>query len=49
LRGLSAVHPHPDVVRRALEALGVTIPVEHGPRSVLVAELDTPKGHVLLR
>ena len=49
LLGLWAVHPDPDAVRRALRALRVTVPVEAGPGPALVAELDTPKGRVVLR
>jgi Glyoxalase-like domain len=49
LLGLSAVHPEPDAVRQAVQALRVTVRVDRGPAPALVAELDTPKGRVVLR
>ena len=46
---LSAVHPDPDSVRPALEALGAGITVAEGAEPALVAVLDTPRGRVELR
>jgi len=48
LARLSAVHPDPDSVRPALEALGAGITVAEGAEPALVAVLDTPRGRVEL-
>ncbi len=46
---LEAEHPDPPTVRAALEALGVDLPVRPGPKSALIATLETPMGRVVLR
>jgi hypothetical protein len=46
---LSAVHPDPQSMRPALDALGAGITVAEGPEPALVAVLDTPRGRVELR
>jgi hypothetical protein len=49
LAELSGVHPEPESVRPALEALGAGLTVVEGPDPALVAALDTPRGRVELR
>jgi hypothetical protein len=49
LKGLRAVHPQPENVRRTLSALGIDLPVSAGPEAALIATLETPKGTVELR
>jgi hypothetical protein len=49
LARLSAVHPDPESVRPALDALGAAITVVDGAEPALVAVLDTPRGRVELR
>jgi hypothetical protein len=46
---LRGEHPEPEAVRKVLEALGATLPVDEGPEPALVATLDTPRGRVVLR
>jgi hypothetical protein len=46
---IAAVHPDPDSLRPALEALGVEVTVVEGPEPALAAILDTPGGRVELR
>jgi hypothetical protein len=49
LESLRAEHPEPKVVMRALSAVGISLPVEYGPRPALIATLRTEKGLVELR
>lgn len=49
LTSLTATHPDPPAVRRALAALGVDLDVAEGPQAALEAVLDTPHGPVTLR
>jgi hypothetical protein len=49
LEGLRAEHPAPAPARRALEALGLDLPVAIGPRPALIASLMTSRGMVELR
>jgi hypothetical protein len=49
LTSLRAEHPDPAAVTPALEALGVTLEVTHGPTAALIATIDTPNGPVELR
>ncbi len=46
---LQVAHPDPDRVRQVLHAIDVTIPAERGPAPALHAELQTPRGRVMLR
>src|SRR5205085_7482914 len=46
---LRAEHPEPARVARLLAALDLTLPIDAAPRAALIAELDTPRGRVLLR
>lgn len=46
LVSLRAEHPQPEAVREALEALGVEMRVEPGPRARLVATVATDRGRV---
>jgi hypothetical protein len=46
---IAAVHPDPNSLRPALEALGIEVTVAEGPVPALVATLDTPGGRVELR
>ena len=48
LTSFTATHPTPDGVRRVLELLGVELPVEAGSSAALHAELQTPRGRVIL-
>ena len=49
LAALRAVHPQPEAVRNALEALGVEMRVERGDRPRLIATIRTGEGRVELR
>jgi hypothetical protein len=49
LAALTAEHPDPDRVRDILQALDLALPVKIGPERVLIAEIDCPRGRVLLR
>lgn len=49
LAALRAEHPNPAGVADLLRALGVDLPVTKGPRSALIAVLQTPNGLVELR
>lgn len=49
LRRLRAVHPDPDTLRKALDALGVELEVEQGPASQLIADIDSLRGPIELR
>jgi len=49
LKALRFEHPDPTGVLAIFDALGITASIETGPEPALVAELDTPKGRVLLR
>ena len=49
LVALSAEHPDEDRIQRALGALGLELPVTHGPRARLIAIIDCPRGRVELR
>ena len=46
LISLRGQHPEPPVIERHLEAVGINLPVEHGPRSTLIATLRTASGLV---
>jgi len=46
---LSAQHPQPDGVRALLAAVEVDLPVAAGPVPALVAEIETPKGRIVLK
>jgi len=49
LEGLRGLHPEPEEVRAALDALGLHLSVEEAPRPGLVAEIRTGRGVVELR
>jgi hypothetical protein len=49
LVGLRAEHPDPKEIRRILEAVGIDLPVTQGPKPVLIAIIECPKGRVELR
>ncbi len=49
LLALRAEHPHPAAVAALLRPLGIDLPVTKGPRSALIANLETPRGLVELR
>ena len=49
LVGLRAEHPACKQVRDQLLAIGIDIPVDHGPYPALVATLQTASGHVEIR
>jgi hypothetical protein len=49
LVGLRAEHPEPDAVRRALQSLGMNLPVINGSRAALVAMIRGPSGDLELR
>jgi len=49
LLSLRAVHPDVERLSSQLAAVGATIDVDHGAAAELIAELDTPKGRVILR
>jgi hypothetical protein len=49
LESLRAEHPEPAEVMRALSDLGAYLPVESGPRPVLIATLQTEEGLIELR
>jgi hypothetical protein len=42
-------HPDAEMVRRMLHAIGIDLPVEVGPAPAVVAEIDCPRGRVILR
>jgi hypothetical protein len=48
LRGLRAEHPDADHVRALLRQLGLDLAVTTGPHAALIAEFDSPRGHVRL-
>ncbi|MDA0365240.1 MAG: VOC family protein [Chloroflexi bacterium] len=48
LIALRARHPDPERITRLLSALDLALPVEHGDRSALIAEIETPLGRVML-
>ena len=47
LEGLRAEHPEPERARRAVEILGLDLPVAIGRRSALIATIRTPRGEVI--
>ena len=49
LIGLRAEHPDPERVQKALNQLGLDLGVQRGPRSALVATVNSPRGRVELR
>lgn len=49
LESLRAEHPAPGVVKNALAAVGIHLPVASGPRPTLIAALRTKKGLIELR
>jgi len=49
LCALRGEHPEPAVIKRALSAVGIDLPIGHGPRPALCASLRTAKGIVELR
>ena len=49
LIALRAEHPDVEKTRRALDAVGVSLPVTAGERAALIATLETPYGPVELR
>jgi Glyoxalase-like domain len=49
LIGLRAEHPDPERVQKALGQLGLDLGVQRGPRSVLIATVNSPRGRVELR
>jgi hypothetical protein len=49
LIGLRAEHPDPDRVRRALDQLGLDLPVTPGAAPALIATIDGPHGRIELR
>lgn len=49
LVSLRGQHEEPAAIRRQLAAVGIDLPVERGPRSTLIATLQTPGGLVELR
>ena len=48
LAELRAEHPAPSVLARALDSLGVDLPIRRAPRVSLVATINGPKGRVEL-
>jgi len=46
---LHGEHPQPSAVAAMLEALGLALRIVRGPRAMLVATLETPRGLVVLR
>ncbi len=48
LRSLRAEHPEAGQVQRMLRQLGLELAVSQGTRPALIAEFDSPKGHVQL-
>src|SRR5687767_14971327 len=49
LASLAGEHPEPDTIRTLLSALGVSLALPVAVAPALVAELETPRGRVLLR
>lgn len=49
LVSLRGQHAEPAVIERHLAAVGIDLPVEHGPRPTLIATLRTASGTVELR
>lgn len=49
LAELRAEHPFPSVLARALDSLGVDLPIRQAPRASLVATIDSPNGRIELR
>jgi len=49
LVSLRAEHPDPPRVEPMLRALGLSLPVQKGPRPALVAVIDGPRGRMELR
>ena len=48
LVALRARHPDPERIARWLAALDLSMPIERGERPALIAELETPRGRVVL-
>lgn len=48
LQSLRVCHPEPERIRRTLDSLSFTLSVERAPIPALMAELETPKGRVVL-
>jgi hypothetical protein len=48
LLDLEGEHPHPEPVRAALDALGVSMPVTEAGRPALLATIECPRGTVVL-
>jgi len=46
---LGAEHPQPDLLRAMLAAVDVDLPVTGGPAPALAAEIETPRGRIVLR
>ncbi len=46
---LHAEHPDADCVRRILRGIAFDLPVEAGPAPALIAQIDCPKGRIVLR
>jgi hypothetical protein len=49
LTELRGEHPDPDSVRRALDTVGIGLPVKWGDRPTLIATLRTNRGTLMLR
>lgn len=49
LVSLRGQHPEPTVVERALAAVGIDLPIERGPRPMLLATMKTDYGQIELR
>ena len=49
LVALRAEHPDAPRVERMLKAVGLNLPVQSGPRTALIATIDSPNGRVILR
>jgi hypothetical protein len=49
LIALRAEHPQPEVVRKALAALGEDLEVQDGPVPALIAIIEGPNGRLELR
>jgi len=49
LVGLRAEHPDAEKVQKMLKQLGLDLPVTRGPKPVLIATFDSPKGRVELK
>lgn len=49
LNALRATHPNPGEITRALDALGVVLPIEAGESAQLIARIEGPGGSVELR